>query len=88
MKRRKKLRTVTAVMGIGVIPAISRASPTAAAQGNASRTAAKPAAAETDVEECPEPKGSALLSERFWKPESPPYLRRVCINCRLPVSIL
>ena len=49
---------------------------------------AMPKAAEIEVEEWPTPKVSYSLSERFGKPEMPPFKRLVWKRSRRPVKIL
>ena len=53
-----------------------------------SRAAAKPSAAEIEVEAWAAPKGSYSLSDRLVKPDSPPPWRRVRMRSRRPVRIL
>ena len=49
---------------------------------------AMPRAAEIEVEECPTPNVSYLLSIRRGKPETPSFMRRRSIPARRPVSAL
>ena len=53
-----------------------------------SRAAAIPRAAEIDVEACPTPKVSYSDSDRFVKPDRPPFWRIVCSCAFRPVRTL
>ena len=53
-----------------------------------SRAAAKPRAAEMEVEAWAAPNGSYSLSARLVKPDRPPPWRRVRMRSRRPVRIL